>query len=100
MDALRLDDADGLSRHDAPENKKPSWPKRELGGSRFSCIFKRPQSEYKSALPDDFGRRKITSPPANVNSWHSPGSGVVMAYPVAYFWYHCHSGIDEDWGEA
>ncbi|MCK6389971.1 MAG: hypothetical protein L6Q40_02960, partial [Azonexus sp.] len=34
-----------------PENKKPSWPKRELGGPRFSCIYQRPQSELKSALP-------------------------------------------------
>jgi len=31
------------------KNKNPVGRKRELGGSRFSCIYKRPQSELKSA---------------------------------------------------
>ena len=43
VDALCFDDADGLSRHDAPDNKKPSWLKRELGGPRFSSIFHAPR---------------------------------------------------------
>jgi len=34
------------------KNKNPVGRKRELGGSRFSCIYKRPQSELKSARPN------------------------------------------------
>jgi hypothetical protein len=34
------------------KTKNPVGRKRELGGSRFSCIYKRPQSELKSAPPN------------------------------------------------
>ena len=54
--ALRSDDADGLSWHAVPENKNPVGRKRELGGSRFSGIYKRPQSELKSARLKGFQR--------------------------------------------
>ncbi|UCV28671.1 hypothetical protein [Ferribacterium limneticum] len=54
--------------------------KRELGGSRFSCIYKRPQSELKSAPLKCFQRlRTIPSRAAKVNKTNalcSDGGGV------------------------
>jgi len=38
------------------KTKNPVGRKRELGGSRFSCIYKRPQSELKSARLKVFQR--------------------------------------------
>jgi hypothetical protein len=46
-----------LSWHAVPEKQKTQLAeKRELGGSRFSCIYKRPQSELKSARLTCFQR--------------------------------------------
>jgi len=50
------------------KNKNPVGRKRELGGSRFSCIYKRPQSELKSARLTYCQRlQTIPSRPPKVN---------------------------------
>jgi hypothetical protein len=50
MGAPRFDDADGLSWHGVPENKKPGWPTNANRAVPVLAEFvKRPQAELKSA---------------------------------------------------